>query len=128
MLNRNLLIEILNQLLNSTDVIRKRINPVKAPDDFLNNERNLERLDSLCMQLIAIGESLKNIEKVAGKSFLKKYPEFEWKKAMGMRDIISHHYFDLNSEIVFQVCKDEIPKLKGTLKKIIKDFENENLA
>lgn len=117
-------IEILNQLLNSTEIICKRIKSIKSPNDFLTNDRNLERLDSLCMQLIAIGESIKNLEKVSGKTFLKTYPEFEWKKAMGMRDIISHHYFDLNSEIVFQVCKIEIPKLKSILKKIIFDIKN----
>jgi uncharacterized protein with HEPN domain len=64
------------------------------------------------MQLIAVGESVKNFDKITKKRILINYPEFEWKKAMGMRDIISHHYFDLNSEIVFDVCKNEIPKLK----------------
>ena len=43
---------------------------------------------------------------------------------MGMRDIISHHYFDLNSEIVFQVCNDEIPKLNKIIKKIIKEIDD----
>jgi len=43
---------------------------------------------------------------------------------MGMRDIISHHYFDLNSEIVYEVCENEIPKLKKIIKDIvIKEFE-----
>ncbi|MBX3008372.1 MAG: DUF86 domain-containing protein [Melioribacteraceae bacterium] len=119
----NLLFEIMNQIINSTEIIQKRIKPIKKPNDFLVNDRSLERLDSLCMQLIALGESIKNLEKVAGKTFLKNYPDFEWKKAMGMRDIISHHYFDLNTEIVFQVCRDEIPKLNKILKKIIVDFE-----
>lgn len=42
---------------------------------------------------------------------LDKYPAIEWKKIMGMRDILSHHYFDIDAEIVFtfvmnicQVC------------------------
>ena len=38
-----------------------------------------------------------------------------------MRDIISHHYFDLNSEVVTQVCKEEIPKLNKVIKKILND-------
>jgi len=41
-----------------------------------------------------------------------------------MRDIISHHYFDLNPEIVFDVCKNEIPRLSTLLDKIIADIEN----
>ena len=74
------------------------------------------------MQLIAIGESIKNLDKVTNKSLLKKYPGFEWKEAMGMRDIISHQYFNLNGDIVFQVCKEEIPVLKILIKKMLKEL------
>ena len=114
--------EILNQILSSTTLIQKRIKPIKSPDDFLLNSRRLEKLDAICMQLIAIGESIKNLDKVTNKSLLKKYPGFEWKEAMGMRDIISHQYFNLNSDIVFQVCKEEIPVLKILIKKMLKEL------
>ena len=97
----------------------KRFNPINNSDDFLNNDIGLEKLDSICMKLIAIGESLKNLNKITNNSLLVKYPQFEWKKAKGMRDIISHHYFDLNSEIVFDVCKNEIPRLKRIIKNIL---------
>ena len=101
----DLVFEILKQILYASELIEKRIKPIKVPEDFLKNDRNLEKLDALCMQLISIGESIKNLDKITNKSFLKNFPDFEWKKAMGMRDVISHHYFDLNSEIVFQVCR-----------------------
>ena len=63
----------------------------------------MEKLDSICMQLIAIGESLKNFDKVTSKKVLSKYPEIEWKRVIGLRDIITHHYFDLSPEI-FAFC------------------------
>ena len=119
MSEQTLIKEILQQLLHATEIIHRRIKTIKTPNDFLKNDRNLEKLDALCMQLIAVGESIKNLEKITHRALLKKYPEFEWKKAMGMRDIISHHYFDLNSEVVFQVCKEEIPKLNKIVKKIL---------
>ena len=59
MLNNELQIEISRQILSSIHTIEKRIKPIKASEDFLKNERNLERLDSICMQLIALGESIK---------------------------------------------------------------------
>ena len=111
--------EILKQILLASELILKRVKHIKTAEDFLKNDRNLEKLDALCMQLIAIGESIKNLDKITKKSLFKKYPGFEWKKAMGMRDVISHHYFDINSEIVFQVCKEEIPKLNKTVKFIL---------
>lgn len=51
---------------------------------------------------------------------LSKYPEIDWKGAKGIRDIISHHYFDLNADIVFSVCKDRLPGLM----RVISDIKN----
>ena len=118
MYNQELVKEVLNQILISTERILRRMRPIKTSEDFLKNERNLEKLDSICMQLIALGENIKNLDKITKKSLLKNYPEFEWSKAMGMRDVLSHHYFDLNNEIVFDVCLNEIPKLKKIVKEI----------
>jgi len=36
-----------------------------------------------------------------------------------MRDIITHHYFDLDAEIVYDVCKNEIPKLIDVVRTIL---------
>jgi len=39
-----------------------------------------------------------------------------------MRDIISHHYFDVDAEIIFDVCKNHIDDLANMIKQIIKDI------
>jgi len=122
MFNFELTKVILNQILSSVKIIKKRIRGINSADDFLKSDRNLEKLDSICMQLIALGESIKNIDKVTSKKLLRKYPDFEWKKAMGMRDIISHHYFDLNNEVVYQVCKEEIPKLEKVINQMLMEL------
>lgn len=57
------------------------------------------------MLLIAIGESIKGIDKITNKELLPLYPEIDWKGVMGIRDIIAHHYFDLDAEIVYDVVK-----------------------
>jgi uncharacterized protein with HEPN domain len=82
----------------------------------------MEKLDGICMQLIAIGEGLKNLDKITENTLLRQYPEIEWKKVKGMRDIISHNYFDLDSEAIFEVCKNHIPPLSDTLKKMIREL------
>ena len=119
-----LVIEILHQIKSSCDMIISRIEKIITYSDFIKNDAGLEKLDAVSMKLIAIGESLKNLDKITNYKILIKHPEFEWKKAMAMRDIISHHYFDLNPEIVFDVCKNEIPRLSTLLDKIIADIEN----
>lgn len=61
----------------------------------------MEKLDAICMQLIAIGEALKNLDKITNDSLLPNYPQIDWKKVKGMRDIISHHYFDIDAEAIY---------------------------
>lgn len=119
MFDKALAKEILSQVYRSTQTILKRFTPIASSDDFIDSEEGLEKLDSICMQLITIGESLKNLDKVTNKSLLKKYPEIEWKKIIGMRDVITHHYFDLDAEVVFDVCENHIGELALTIDKII---------
>ena len=45
---------------------------IKTSDDFLDNERGLEHLDSISMRLIAIGDGFKNIDKLTDHQLLKK--------------------------------------------------------
>ena len=73
------------------------------------------------MLLIATGESLKNIDKITEKQLLSCYPEIDWKGAKGMRDIISHHYFDIDAEEIFWVCQYNIEPLADTIHRIIED-------
>ena len=54
-------------------------------DDALMNEED-----------VPLGESIKGIDKLTNKEFLPQYSEVDWKGAMGIRDIIAHHYFELH--------------------------------
>ena len=83
----------------------------------------MERLESTCMLLIAIGESIKGIDKITNKELLPQYPEVDWKGAMGIRDIIAHHYFELDAEVVFDVVKNEFPNLLQTIRRMKNDLE-----
>ena len=49
----------------------------------------MERLESTCMLLIAIGESIKGVDKLTNKELLTQFPKIDWKGAMGIRDIIA---------------------------------------
>lgn len=75
------------------------------------------------MMLITIGESLKNLDKITASSLLCKYPEVDWKGAKGARDIISHHYFDLNAEVVFGICQTDMKGLVATVEKMLVDLD-----
>ncbi len=74
------------------------------------------------MQLINIGEALKQIDKLTEDILLIKYSEIDWKNAKGMRDIITHHYFDVDAEVVFAVIREKLPPIKDVITKIINDL------
>jgi len=112
---------ILTQMIGACQRVEKRFDKIETIDQFLDDEEGLEKLDAICMQLIAIGESVKNLDKATDKKLLSNYPEIPWKEVAGLRDIISHHYFDLNAEIVFDVCQNHITPLKMVLKQIYSD-------
>ena len=121
MSDQALVLEILQQIRSSVERFLLRFKPVDSISFFLDSEEGLEKLDGICMQLIAIGESLKNLDKVAGIEFLGRYPQIDWKSAKGMRDIITHHYFDLDAEAVFNVCRSNLPEMMPVLQQMIND-------
>ena len=57
------------------------------------------------------------------KTLLVKYPQVEWKKIKEIRDFIFHHYFDLDAEVIFSICKEHIEDLLITLKTIKRDLQ-----
>lgn len=43
-------------------------------------------------------------------------------KSKGLRDIITHQYFDVNAEAIYDVCEEKIPKLILTVSAILDDI------
>ncbi len=111
--------EILSQIDQALTTIEERFAPVQSVDDFLDTPAGQEKLDGLCMLLIAIGESLKKIDKLTDGHLLKHYAHIDWKGIKGMRDILSHHYFDLNAEAIFIACDEEVPPLHAAIKDML---------
>lgn len=125
MSNTLLVLETLKQTANAAERILYRFSKIPNLDYFLTNDEGLEKLDAFCMQLIAIGESLKHIDKLTHHALLINYPEINWKAIKGMRDILTHHYFDLDAEAIYDVCQNDITPLLEMLNRIIADVTHE---
>jgi uncharacterized protein with HEPN domain len=121
--DKELVQDILSQILEASGTILQRFASIHELNDFLDTPQGQEKLDSICMLLIAIGESLKNIDKITDGTLLTRYPEVDWKGAKGMRDIITHHYFDIDAEEIFWVCKNALPALADSIRKILVDLQ-----
>lgn len=123
MFDRALAREILTQKREAARRIERRFSSIRTADDFLNTDEGLDRFDAICMMLIAIGESMKNLDKVTDEKLLTQYPQVDWKGVKGVRDVISHQYFDIDAGAVYAICRNHIPVLVITLNTMIDDLK-----
>lgn len=77
-------------------------------DDFAEDELIQ---DAVVRNLEIIGEAVKNIP----KDIKNMKSEVEWKKIAGLRDILIHAYFGIDTDIVWDVIKNKIPMLKKAI-------------
>lgn len=122
MYDKEIVLNLLENMIDATQKILHRNKDIHSIDDYLKDDNSLMLLDSLCMQLIAIGEAVKKIDKETDKKLLKAYSQIPWREVAGMRDILSHHYFDLNAEVVFEVTTEHMEALQVVLKQIVEDI------
>ncbi len=125
--DKELILDTLEQIRDALVIVEKRCSYAKSADDFCDSEEGQEKLDSICMKLIAVGESLKNIDKLTDKKLLSQYPHIKWKEIKGIRDILSHHYFDLDAVVIYEICNDEIIELLETINLLIEDINKDTL-
>ena len=114
--------ELLEYVLLGINLIEKRFNSINSSDDFLSNEAGLEKLDSISMRLQTIGEAIKNILKTDKEALLIGSPSDYWSNIVKLREIISHHYIDIDAEIVYEICDEELSELKENILKIRHDL------
>lgn len=114
---------VLEQINDALKTILLRFKPVDSVDYFTDSPEGKEKLDGICMQLIAIGESLKKIDKLTDKKLLQEYSQIDWAGAKGVRDIISHHYFDIDAEEIYWICDQQIESMQHTIEQIIVDLK-----
>jgi len=123
MFDKEVVVNMLQQVEYAVNRILATADTVKIPNDYALTPNGVERLESTCMLLSAIGESVKNIDRRTGEELFSKYSSVEWKKIMKMRDIIVHHYFSIDAEMIFDVVKNKLPELKNVVSQIIADLQ-----
>jgi len=120
--DKDLVREIVNQIYDAVCTIATRTKGVESASFFTDSPDGMEKLDGVCMLFIAIGESLKNVDKITNKTLLANHSEIDWAGIKGFRDIMAHHYFDVDAEQVFWICSKQLLPLEKALKKIIQDL------
>ncbi|MBK5285081.1 MAG: DUF86 domain-containing protein [Bacteroidia bacterium] len=90
-----------------------RVTAGKTLDEVFNDEILSK---AIVRSLEIIGEAVKKLD----DDFKKQHPSMEWKKIAGTRDIMIHHYFGIDYDIVWEVITEKIPPLHKYIHEIIK--------
>ncbi len=101
----------LDDILESIDRIEeytKKANKTKFA-------RNVQLQDAILRRLEIIGEAAKHLP----DEIKQKYPEIEWKKIAGARDIFAHEYFGVKLDRVWDTIIKDIPSLKKQIKSLL---------
>lgn len=118
MYNKDLVASSLHQIQSLLSTILERAKNITDVNDFLSSPNGMILLDAVCMNLIALGEAVKNLDKVSNGELLPKYNQIQWGGIMRMRDKIAHHYFEVDAEVVLLTVKEDIPFVKTVVDKM----------
>jgi uncharacterized protein with HEPN domain len=110
--------ELIKFILESIRLINRRFIDISKSDDFIDTDDGLDKLDAISMRIQSIGEALKNLYKREDILLLKVADKSYWSTIIKARDFISHHYVDIDSEIVFDICNNELEELENKILEI----------
>ncbi|MDR1671759.1 MAG: DUF86 domain-containing protein [Alistipes sp.] len=117
-----LIIESLRRIADSLDEIADWTGNVDSDDEFTSSAEGMILLNAVCMKLLTVGEEVKALDRKTGGELLSRYGSIPWREVMGLRDIIAHHYFDVDAGEIFSVVKHDLPPLAEVVRRMIKDL------
>jgi len=96
-------------------LINERTAPIQCVNDFLTTPGGVMRRDSVITVLVGLGGAVNSIDKQTNGEYLKSYPDIPWQQIIGMRNVLAHEYFDVDTDMIFKTVKDDIPELSKCL-------------
>ncbi len=86
--------------------------------DYETFSKNDMVLDAVLRNLEIIGEASKNIP----ERIRTKYSEIPWKKMIGLRNVVIHEYFGIDTTIIWKIITENLPTTKPLIIKLFKSL------
>ena len=83
-------------------------------ESFSQDEKSM---DAVVRNLEVIGEAIKNVP----EDVRVRYPDVEWKRIAGLRDILIHEYFGIDAVIIWDIVRNKLPFLETQVKQILNE-------
>jgi uncharacterized protein with HEPN domain len=78
---------------------------------------DVKTFDAVIRNLEIIGEAIKRVP----EQIRSVYPDVEWKKIAGLRDILAHEYFGVDAEIIWDIIQNKLPVLEEQIKQMLEE-------
>jgi len=88
--------------------------------DFKEFKQNYMIVDAVVRNFEIIGEASKNIP----ENIKEKYSEIPWKKMYGLRNLISHEYFGIDYEMIWEIVTVNLPENLKDIRNILEKEKN----
>lgn len=102
---------ILNKIVEEISYLEMLLKNI-SEEDFLANETIIR---AATMTSINVGELAKRLS----NEFFQSYPESELRIATKTRDVYAHGYFTLSYAAVYKTAKEDYPRLKKWIEKVL---------
>jgi len=104
------ILERLELILDHATTIHSRLETVTDANYFISSAPGNQLYDSLITRLQAMGENFKKIDRI-DNHFVADKLNLDTTPITRFRDLISHHYELLDYQIIYRICRIEIPKV-----------------
>ena len=83
-------------------------------DEFLADGKTQ---DAVMRNLEVIGEAARHIP----EEIRRRYEDVPWAQIVGLRNRLVHGYFVIDPEVIWQICRQDLPLLRTRMEEILKE-------
>lgn len=74
-------------------------------------------IDAVVRELEIIGEASNNLS----QQFQQDHTKIQWRRMKNMRNFLIHEYFGVNTKVVWDTCKNDLPALKTFIEEVLNE-------
>ena len=73
--------------------------------------------DAVIRNLEVIGEAVKKVP----EQVRARFPDADWKRIAGLRNILIHEYFGIDTEIIWDIVQNKLPPLEKRVQALLRE-------